>query len=129
MPKEFSRTQRVAELIQRQLSLIILREIDDPRAKMITISHVEVSRDLSFAKVYITPMGNDDPKVIAQTLKVLKKASAYIRHLLAGAVKLRIVPQLQFVYDGSISEGVRLSRLIDEAIDSDQKIHDANNKD
>lgn len=121
MPKEYARTQRVSELLQRQIAMIIQQHLDDPRAKKITISHVEISRDLSFAKIFITLLGDENPAAIKDILAFLKRATGYLRHELAGSVKLRIVPQLQFVYDNSIGQGARLSRLIDEAIAEDQR--------
>ena len=122
MPKDFSRTQRIAGLLKRQIALIIQRDVNDPRTKMITISEVSVAKDLSYAKVYISPVGTDDEKAIKDTLKGLKKASGYIRHLLRDAVDLRVIPQLHFVYDDSINRGIHLSQLIDEAIAADEKV-------
>ena len=122
MPKDYSRIQRISALLKRQIALIIQREVDDPRAKMVTISEVNVARDLSYAKIYISPVATDDEKVIKETLKALNKASGYIRHLLRDAVDLRIIPQLHFVYDDSINRGIHLSQLIDEAIASDEMV-------
>src|SRR4051794_4821579 len=110
MPKEYNRTDRVAELIQRELAILIQREVHDPKVGIITITAVKVASDLSFAKVYITQL--DDNKPIEQTLKVLNKLTKFLRFRLANTIELRIIPQLRFIYDASISEGNRLASLI-----------------
>ena len=116
MTKDFKRTDRVAEMMQRKLSQIIQQEIKDPRLPaFITISAVKVSADLGHAKVYFTVF-NDD---VEQTAGILNAAASYLRSALARSVKLRTVPQLHFVYDESIEYGRRLTRLIDEANPSD----------
>ena len=121
MPKDFNRSRRVAEQMQRELALLIQREIKDPRIGMVTVSSVDVSRDLSVAKVYITLLGeNQDIKL---TLDVLQKASGFLRHELGRGSSMRSLPQIRFYYDESISRGAKLSSLINEAIASDEKKH------
>lgn len=111
MNNAFKRTDRVAEMIQRKLSLIIPQEIKDPRLKgLITISAVKVAADLGHAKVYFTVI-NDDEQIV---LNILNGAASYLRTALARSITLRTVPQLHFIYDESIEYGKRLSRLIDE---------------
>ncbi|SPX61608.1 ribosome-binding factor A [Legionella feeleii] len=91
MSKDFKRTDRVAEMMQRKLSQIIQQEIKDPRLPaFITISAVKVSADLGHAKVYFTVF-NDDVK---ETAAILNAAASYLRSALARSVKLRTVPQL-----------------------------------
>jgi len=107
----FSRTDRVAEMMQRKLSQIIRVEIKDPRlSPLITISAVNVSKDLGHAKVYFTAF-NADPVL---TTSILNGSASYLRTALARTLKTRIVPQLHFVYDESLEYGQHLSRLIDE---------------
>ncbi|MEJ2343869.1 MAG: 30S ribosome-binding factor RbfA [Gammaproteobacteria bacterium] len=118
MSREFSRTRRVGEQIRRELSELIRLELKDPRVGMVTISAVEVSRDLGHAKVYVTVM-NDDRQL--DTLEALKHAAGFLRRELGHRMKIRTVPQLHFHYDESIEEGVRLSSLIDAAIASDRQ--------
>lgn len=111
MSNQFKRTDRVAEMLQRKLSLIIQQEIKDPRLPhFVTISGVKVSGDLSHAKVYFTVL-NENVELTAQ---ILNTASSYLRTALARSSKMRTVPQLHFVYDESIEYGKRLSKLIDE---------------
>jgi ribosome-binding factor A len=107
----YSKTDRIAEMIQRKLAEIIRTEINDPRLpSLITLSAVEVSRDLGHAKVYFTAF-NGDP---IQTALILNSASSYLRTALTRTIKTHTVPQLHFVYDKSIEYGERLSKLIDE---------------
>lgn len=122
MPRDFNRTHRVAEQMQRDLALLIQQEIKDPRIGMVTVSGVDVSRDFSVAKVFITVMG--DKPDIPLTLEVLQKASGFLRHELGRRSTMRTMPQLKFLYDASISHGAELSSLINEAIASDKKKHE-----
>ena len=121
MSNDFSRTRRVAEQMQRELAVLIQQEIKDPRIGMVTVSAVDVSRDLSVAKVYITVL--DEKHDIKITLSILNKAAGFLRHALGQRVKLRHVPSLSFIFDESISRGNELSSLIDQAIKSDQDHH------
>lgn len=110
MAKEFSRTQRMGGQIQRELALIVQQEIRDPRVGFVTISAVELSRDLSHAKVFITVM--DPAQDVAETLKVLNKASGFLRKLLGQRMVMRSLPELRFTYDKSLDEGSRIDALL-----------------
>lgn len=116
MPKDFARTDRVAEQIQRELAELIRLEVKDPRVRMVTLTAVEVTADYSHAKVYYTTLNGADNKV----QQGLERASGFLRSQLAHAMKLRVIPQLHFVYDTSVERGARLSQLIDQAVASDQ---------
>lgn len=115
----FKRSDRVAFTIQKALAKILQSEITDPRLKMVTISSVEISRDLAVAKVFITFLFNQSQSQIVDAFKALENATPYIRSLLGKAVKLRIVPELKFIHDTSLIEGLKISNLIDEAIKND----------
>jgi len=120
MAQEYSRTQRVADQIQRELASLIQREVKDPRVGMATVSAVEVSRDLSHAKVFVTIFnGSEDEQEIIESVKALNSASGFLRSQLGQRMKLRIVPTLRFHYDDSLSRGNYLSNLIDQARASD----------
>jgi ribosome-binding factor A len=117
MPKDYPRSRRIAEQIQRELSDIIRLELKDPRVGMVTITDVEVTSDHEHAKVFFTRLGNladaaDKPVVT----RALEHAAGFLRSELAHRMRLRIVPQLHFEYDESVERGVRLSKLIDEAV-------------
>jgi ribosome-binding factor A len=120
--REFSRTRRVGEQIQRELAQLIQQELKDPRLGMVTVSAVEVSRDLAYAKVYISTLNPEED--IEQTLKVLRRAGGFLRRELGRRMLLRIVPELRFVYDESIERGSRLNSLIEEAVSKDRKKSD-----
>ena len=100
-----------------------MREIKDPRLSMTTVSAVEVTRDLAYAKVFVT-FFNDDDEQIKASLEVLAEAEGYIRSLLGKRLRARIMPHLRFVYDKSMAEGVRMSALVDQAIASDSHKED-----
>lgn len=117
MPRDFPRSRRIAEQIQRELSEIIRLELKDPRVGMITLTDVEVSQDHAHARVFFTLLG--DAAKIKDTGEALQHAAGFIRSELAHRIKLRTVPQLQFKYDVSVERGMRLSRLIDDALASD----------
>ncbi|WP_426414721.1 30S ribosome-binding factor RbfA [Aestuariirhabdus sp. LZHN29] len=121
MPKDYSRTQRVADQLQKELARAIQQEIKDPRLGMVTVSGVDVSRDLAYARVHVTFMGEESQDAIEEQLKVLNSAAGFLRSRLARAVKLRITPQLSFHYDESLSRGRHLSSLIDRAMTEDSQ--------
>lgn len=118
MPKEFNRTQRVAAQIQRELAQLIQFEMKDPRVGLVTVSGVEVSRDLSHAKVYVTVL--DQTRDIEGAVEALNHAAGYLRRELGKCVVMRVVPQLHFVYDASVERGANLSALIEAAVASDK---------
>ena len=115
MAKEFGRNQRMGEVLQRELAVILQQEVKDPRLDMITVSDVDVSSDLSYAKVYVTIFNAKGEDRIAENIKVLNKMSGFLRSLLGKRIKARTVPQLKFIYDNTIIEGNRLAKIIDEA--------------
>lgn len=118
MSKAFLRTGRVAEQIQRELAELIQMEVKDPRVGLVTLTGVEVTQDYAHAKVYFTTMKSADQAPKAQA--GLEHAAGFLRSQLAHRMKLRIMPQLHFIYDISVEHGVRLSQLIDEAVASDK---------
>ena len=118
--REFKRTDRVADQLQKELAVLIQREVKDPRLGMVTVSGVEVSRDLGDADVHITLLGEQDPERIKENLKVLKRAGGFLRSQVARRIKLRHVPELRFHYDESVVRGQHLSSLIEEAVASDR---------
>ncbi|KGK82305.1 30S ribosome-binding factor RbfA [Pseudomonas stutzeri] len=125
MAKEFSRTQRIGDQMQRELAQLIQREIKDPRLGLVTITGVDVSRDLSHAKIFITIMGQDDnEEAVRDNLRILNEAAGFLRMQLGKSMKLRSVPQLHFNYDASIRRGVELSSLIERAVAEDRKHSD-----
>lgn len=111
MAKEFSRSQRVAEQIRRELADLLQFEVKDPRVGRVTLTEVEVAGDLAHAKIYFVTQ--DDA---AAATAALTKAAGFLRSQLSQRLLLRSVPQLHFVYDESLDRGIHLSQLIDQAI-------------
>lgn len=119
MPKDFERTRRVAEQLQRELATMIQMEVRDPRVGLVTVSGVEVSRDLAHARVFITSL--NDAAAHADVIEALQHAAGFLQHELGKRLKLRTIPRLHFSYDESIERGNHLSSLIDAAISQDAK--------
>jgi len=113
------RVQRVAEEIRHELADLLRNEVKDPRVGMVTVTRVDVSGDMSHAKVHFTHLAgraHGDEAVAA-----LARTSGFLRSQLARRLSTYKVPQLGFVYDDSIEAGIALSRLIDEAVAEDAK--------
>ena len=124
MPREFTRAERVSDAVQQELAVLIRDEVRDPRVGMVSVTAVDVSRDLAYAKIHVTFVGDRDQEEIDQAVKALNGAAGYLRKLLAASIKLRITPKLTFIYDESGRRGQHLSALIDYAMstqDIDQK--------
>ncbi|SES65298.1 30S ribosome-binding factor RbfA [Thorsellia anophelis] len=125
MAKTFSRHERVAQEIQKEIAFILQREIKDPRLGMVTVSAVEVSRDLAYAKIFVSFFILDEEQAdeherIKINLSVLNDAAGFIRSLLGKQMRLRIVPHLSFEYDKSLTEGMRMSNLVTSVIMKDK---------
>ena len=122
MAKEFGRPQRVAQEMQKEIAIILQREIKDPRLGMMTtVSGVEMSRDLAYAKVFVTFLNDSDPNAVRVGLKALHEASGFIRMLIGKAMRLRVVPELTFAYDNSLVEGMRMSNLVSNVVKHDDE--------
>ena len=120
MPKEFIRTQRVAQQLQKELAMILQREVRDSRLGMVTISDIEVSRDLAYAKVFVTFLciGEQTPE---SCLAALREHEVQIRMMLGKQIRLRLTPEIRFYYDNTLVEGMRMSNLVTEVINSDKR--------
>jgi ribosome-binding factor A len=121
MAKAFNRSSRVGHELQKEIAIILQREIKDPRLGMVTVSGVDISRDLSYAKVFVTFLNDEDPQVIEQGLNVLNDAKGYIRTLIGKAMRLRIIPEIKFFYDESLVKGMQMSSLVSDVIKQDNE--------
>ncbi len=111
--QRYARTDRVAHLVHRELSEIIEREMKDERlGGMITITGVNITKDMKFAKVYFSVLG--DEKTIKITQDTLNSASQYIRSRLNERISLKNIPSLTFYYDSSMATGMRIGKLLNE---------------
>jgi ribosome-binding factor A len=117
MKKHSQRAQRVGDQIQRELAPLLREDVKDPRVGPITVTSVEVSGDLSHAKVYFSHMAGREHA--AEAIEALQRTAGYLRRELSHRLQLYSVPQLHFTYDDSIESGMRLSQLIDDAVKSD----------
>ena len=118
MAKEFSRTRRVADQIQRSMAELIQMELGDPRLGMVTVTAVEVTKEFESARVFFTVLGKElgDNSQIEETAATLNHAAGFLRSALAKRLKLRTTPKLIFVYDSSMERGNQLTDLINSAV-------------
>jgi ribosome-binding factor A len=122
MPKEYARTQRVADYLQRELAALIQHEVRDPRIGMVSITGVNVSRDLRHARVYYTAMDTNSTEEAAESTEALNKAAGFLRSQLSRDSSMRSVPQLKFYFDTSVGRGRDLEDLIRRAADADREL-------
>lgn len=126
MARDFSRAQRVSQEMQKEIAIILQREVKDPRIGMATVSGVELSRDLAYAKIFVTFLNlsggeESEEEMVANGLKALNEAGGFIRSLLGKAMRLRVVPELTFAYDNSLVEGMRMSNLVSNVVKNDEE--------
>ena len=118
MPKEFSRSQRMAEQLRRELSEIVRLELKDPRIGFFSFTEVRVSRDLAHAIVYCSVLSHEQQ---TETIETLNHASGFLRKMIASRIHARLIPTLKFVLDDSASRGAEMDALIKRAVDSDKR--------
>lgn len=120
MSKEFSRAQRVSQQLQKELAVILQREVRDSRIGMVTISDVEVSRDLAYAKVFVTffCVGDQTPETC---LAALKEHEVPVRMILGKRIRHRLTPEVRFTYDNTLVEGMRMSNLVTDVMNTDKR--------
>ena len=127
MKRKTNRQDRIADLIQQSLAESLLRRVSDERFKLVTVTGVSISKDLSYAKVFVSVLVPDEE--IKSVVKALNNAAKLLRHYLAQDIQLRIVPELKFTYDESIARGTRISSLINNALLSDDHSDKSNESD
>ncbi len=116
-PRDFKRSERVAGQLRRDLAKLIQQELKDPEVGFVSLSDVEVTRDLSHAKVFITVF---EPEKAVTSLKALQRAAAFLRRRLSQELRLRHVPELHFVHDDSVEQGSHIDALIVKALHADR---------
>lgn len=117
MPREFNRSERVAGQIRRELAKIIQLEVRDPDIGFVSLSDVEVTRDLAHAKVFITVFEAEKAQA---SIKALQSSAKFLRHRLSQEMRIRSVPELHFHHDASVETGLKMDQLIDAARASDR---------
>ena len=118
MPRDYPRSERIGSQIQRELALLVRSELKDPRLAAPSILDVQVSKDLSHARVYFSVLNPEDAE---QSLKALNHASGFLQREIGKVVKARVTPKLFFVYDDTDIRGRQMSDLIDSAVAADRK--------
>lgn len=106
------RIQRLNEQLKREIADIIRRELRDPRVGVVTVTGVEATRDLSYATVYVRPMGDDEAKT--EALEGLRTAAPHIRHQLGQTLRIRHVPELRFERDETLEQALRIEKILQE---------------
>ena len=119
MPNSYSRSDRVAEQIRRELAELIRLELKDPRVNLVTITDVEITADYAHAKVFYTTLAAEDQR--AELDRGLKRSAGFLRREIGRRVRIHHNPELHFVYDASVERGSHLSQLIDQAVASDRQ--------
>ena len=122
MAREFTRSQRVADYLQRELSTLIQREVRDPRVGMVSVTGVDVSRDIGYAKIHYTVLGAENADEAKESTDVLNKAAGFLRKQLSRDSNMRSVPQLRFYFDNSVGRGRYMEDLIDRAGQADKEL-------
>jgi ribosome-binding factor A len=117
MARDFNRSERVAGQLRRDLAKLIQSEVKDPEVGFVSLSDVEVSRDLSHAKVFITVF---EPEKAKESLKALRRAAPFLRSRLAKLMRMRHVPELHFQHDDSVEQGSHIDELIAKALSADK---------
>ncbi|QIV95453.1 ribosome-binding factor A [Allofrancisella inopinata] len=112
------RVQRVASELKKVISLLLRSKIKDSKLASATVTEVEVSKDLSFAKVYYTCLIPEDTAYIS---KAFAKSKGFFRSSIAKSLSLRVVPDLKFIYDSSLDYGMQMQEKISKALDADAK--------
>jgi ribosome-binding factor A len=116
MAQEFSRTSRIGEVIMRELAQMIQQEVSDPRVGMVTVSHVDVTSDLKYAKVYVTRLnGVESDQDVDECIAGLTNAAGFLKRGIAKRVEIRTIPELRFYYDKSLEHGFHIDELIAKA--------------
>ena len=110
-----TRVQRVADQIQKEIAVLIQREMKDPRIGFATVSTVKVSKDLSYADIYVSVLGKDSAEEAKDSITALQKGSGFLRTQLGKALNTRSVPQLRFIFDDVLVQGHKMNKLIEEA--------------
>ena len=122
MPREFYRSDRVADAIQRELSVLINDSLRDPRIGMVSVTEVSVSRDLSNSKVYVSFVSSNSDHQVNIAMSALDGATGYLRKLMAANMNLRLMPKITFIHDNSVAKSLEMAALIDRAIASDSRV-------
>lgn len=121
MPREFLRYQRVERQLQRELAGVLQREVKDPDVGFVTVSGVEVTKDLAVAKVYISVLTTDVDQDKRLSIVALNRAANYIHGIVSKRMRMRMVPELRFFLDESIEKGIKIDALLRSSDPTNEK--------
>jgi len=129
MAKEYKRTDRVADFLRKELATLIQFGMRDPRVDLVSITEVEVSKDLAYARVFFTVLGKDSEDETKDAAEALNRAAGFMRSQLSKDSSMRMVPQLKFLFDKSVGRGRYMEDLIGRAVAADGAREDGQAKD
>lgn len=129
MSRAYGRAQRVADFLRKELSSLILLELRDPRVGMVSITDVELSKDLAHAKIFVTVLGCDSVEEASESLAILNQAAGFLRTAVSRQSTMRSIPSIRFIFDDSVQRGHKMSMLIEQALASDQRLTEKNQGD
>ena len=124
MAREYKRTDRVADYLRQELAALIQFEMRDPRVGMVSVTDVEVSKNLSHARVFYTVMDANSTEEANEVTKALNRAAGFMRTQLSKGSSMRMVPQLRFYFDTSVGRGRHMEQLIEKAVAADHKVNE-----
>lgn len=107
-----ARARQIGDRILEELAVILQREVDDPRLSMVTVTGVDVDRELAYATVFVTALGDEDRQ--EEVIDALQSARGFLRSALAARIQLRSFPDLRFRWDASYQRGARIEELLDQ---------------
>ena len=122
MAREFTRSDRVEDFLKQELAQLIQQEVRDPRVGMVMVTGVDVSRDIAYAKVFVTVVGVDNEADSSEAIDGLNHAAGFLRSQLAKRHTMRSTPKLRFYYDASVMRGTELTQLISKARADDKRL-------
>ena len=122
MSQEYSRTDRVADFLQQELAKLLLHSVRDPRAEFVSVTGVDVTRDLRHAKVHFTKLGVDSKAQAQEVAGVLNRAAGFLRSEIARDSTLRTIPKLSFEFDESVGRGRDMEALLSKARKADERL-------
>ncbi|MEP5763410.1 MAG: 30S ribosome-binding factor RbfA [Halieaceae bacterium] len=121
MANEYKRTDRVADYLRKELASLIQFEMRDPRVEMVSVTDVEVSKDMGYARVFYTAMGKNSDEEAREVTEALNRAAGFMRTRLSKDSSMRMVPQLRFQFDASVGRGRYMEDLIERAVAGDDE--------
>ena len=119
MAREYKRADRLSDYLRRELAQLLQSGMADSRMKMVSITDVDLGRDLRHATVFYTALGRDDPEAAQEMTRILNRAAGFMHARLSEQAGMRMVPRLRFEFDTSVGHGRHMEALIKQAVAAD----------